>query len=122
MLRLMKERSDLNVVSDQFGSPTYAKDIAETIMQIITQSATNFQSGIYHFSNDAHINWYEFATAIKDMRHLDCNVHAIPTSQYPTPAKRPAYSVMNKEKIQSTFHIQLKPWKESLQECLEEIQ
>lgn len=119
MLRLMKDRSDFNVVSDQFGTPTYAKDLAEAIMQIISQD--NFQPGIYHFSNEGAINWYEFATAIKDIKQLNCTVHPIPSSQYPTPAKRPAYSVMSKEKIKSTFNIRLKPWQQSLAECLEKL-
>jgi dTDP-4-dehydrorhamnose reductase len=119
MMRLMKDRSDINVVADQFGSPTYAKDLAEAIIQIITQN--NFQPGIYHFSNSGEINWHTFASAIKSAKHFSCNVHAIPTSQYPTPAKRPAYSVMSKEKIVSTFNIRLKDWQESLTECLENL-
>lgn len=119
MLRLMKERSDLNVVNDQFGTPTYAKDLAEAIMQIIDQH--NFHPGIYHFSNEGAINWYQFATAIKEIKQLNCNVHPIPSSQYPTPAKRPAYSVLSKEKIQSAFGIQLKPWQQSLAECLKKL-
>lgn len=119
MLRLMKERSDLNVVNDQFGTPTYAKDLAEAIMQIIDQH--NFHPGIYHFSNEGAINWHQFATAIKEIKQLNCNIHPIPSSQYPTPAKRPAYSVLSKEKIQSAFGIQLKPWQQSLAECLEKL-
>jgi len=119
MLRLMKERTDISVVNDQFGSPTYAKDLAEAIMQVIEQN--NFQPGIYHFSNDGEINWHTFATAIKKVKQLSCNVHPIPSSQYPTPAKRPAYSVMSKDKIQSVFHIQLKAWEESLAECLKHL-
>lgn len=119
MIRLMKERTDINVVADQVGSPTYAKDIAEAIMQIISEN--NFQPGIYHFSNDGTISWFDFATAIKQIKNFNCNVHPIPTSQYPTPAKRPAYSVMSKEKIQSVFHIQLKPWQHSLVACLEKL-
>ncbi|CAN5572057.1 dTDP-4-dehydrorhamnose reductase [soil metagenome] len=119
MLRLMKDRTDLNVVSDQFGTPTYAKDLAEVIMQIISKGI--FQPGIYHFSNEGEINWYEFASAIKDKKQFNCTVHPIPSSQYPTPAKRPAYSVMSKEKIKSTFNIQLKPWQQSLAACLEKL-
>jgi dTDP-4-dehydrorhamnose reductase len=119
MLRLMKDRSDINVVNDQFGSPTYARDLAEAIMQIITQN--DFKPGIFHFSNSGEINWHTFATAIKDAKHFSCNVHAIPSAQYPTPAKRPAYSVMSKGKIVETFNVQLKPWKESLATCLENL-
>jgi dTDP-4-dehydrorhamnose reductase len=119
ILRLMKDRTDLNVVADQFGSPTYAKDLAEAVLQMITKN--HFIPGIYHFSNSGEINWHTFAIAIKDAKHFSCNVHAIPSSQYPTPAKRPAYSVMSKEKIQSAFNIQLKPWQQSLAECLEKL-
>ncbi|HXL57590.1 MAG TPA: dTDP-4-dehydrorhamnose reductase [Chitinophagaceae bacterium] len=121
MLHLMKERATLNVVNDQFGSPTYAKDLAEAILQIITNCSlliANCLPGIYHFSNDGVISWYDFATAIRDIKKLNCLVQPITTAQYPTPAKRPAYSVLNKEKIQSTFHIVLKNWRGSLEECL----
>lgn len=121
MLRLMKERTDINVVGDQIGSPTYAKDIAKAIMAIVSKSETKTFPGIYHFSNDGAISWYAFALAIRAMKKLSCNVHPIPTSGYPTPAKRPSYTVMNKDKIVKTFGIQLKDWKESLLECLMEL-
>ena len=123
MLRLMKERSTLNVVNDQFGSPTYAKDLAEAILQIIIKvhSVKNFHFGIYHFSNDGIISWYDFATAIRDIKELNCSVKPITTAQYPTPAKRPFYSVLNKEKIQFAFDIVLKNWRQSLEECLEKL-
>lgn len=121
MMRLMRDRKEINVVSDQFGSPTYAKDLAVAIIQIIDHASNNFPPGIYHFSNEGEINWYTFASAIKEIKQFACNVHAIPTSQYSTPAQRPAYSVMSKEKIQSVFKIQLKPWQESLVLCLEKL-
>ena len=123
MLRLMKERKELNVVNDQVGSPTYAKDIAEAIFQIISKAdkTKNFHYGIYHFSNEGIISWYDFAMAIKEIKKFDCVVHPIPTSQYPTPAKRPAYSGMSKEKISKTFGIILKDWKQSLEECLSKL-
>jgi dTDP-4-dehydrorhamnose reductase len=123
MLRLMKERKELNVVSDQIGSPTYAKDIAEAILQIIAKAneTKSFHPGIYHFSNEGIISWYDFASAIKAIKKYDCVVHPIPTSKYPTPAKRPAYSVMNKEKICETFGIILKDWRHSLEECLSKL-
>jgi dTDP-4-dehydrorhamnose reductase len=123
MLRLMKERTDLNVVSDQLGSPTYAKDLAEGILQIIQhiQSTNKIESGIYHFSNGGIISWYEFATAIQNNAALQCNIHAITTAQYPTPAKRPVYSVMSKDKIRSVYGIQIKEWEISLQECLQKL-
>jgi dTDP-4-dehydrorhamnose reductase len=123
MLRLMKERKELNVVNDQIGSPTYAKDIAEVILQIIVQSneMKNFQRGIYHFSNDGVISWCDFADTIRAIKKFECVVHPIPTAQYPTPAKRPAYSVMSKEKICKTFGIISKDWKQSLEECLSKL-
>ena len=117
MLRLMNERDSLNVVGDQYGSPTYAADLAEVILQIAT--TTNPKAGIYHYSNEGNINWYDFAVAIKDNAGLSCNVLAIDTASYPTPAKRPHYSVMSKEKIVSTFGVTLKDWKDSLQKCMD---
>ncbi|MEP7320238.1 MAG: dTDP-4-dehydrorhamnose reductase, partial [Panacibacter sp.] len=119
MLRLMKDRKELNVVNDQYGSPTYAKDLAETILKIIAdhlQSKNNPQPnyGIYHYSNEGAISWCDFATAIRDIKQLDCTVNGIATVQYPTPARRPGYSVMSKEKIHSTFNIEIKDWKQSL--------
>lgn len=118
MLRLMNERKEINVVSDQLGSPTYAKDLAEAIVSTVNgqQSMVN---GIYHFSNEGIISWYDFAVAIKEIKQLDCVVNPIPTSSYPTPAKRPAYSAFDKTKIVNTFGLQLKNWKESLTECLQ---
>jgi dTDP-4-dehydrorhamnose reductase len=123
MLRLMKERSTLNVVNDQLGSPTHAKDLSETILQIMSKANAGkiFHSGIYHFSNDGVISWYEFATAIRDIKKLNCSVLPITTAQYPTPAKRPFYSALNKEKIRFIFDIALKNWRESLEECLRRL-
>jgi dTDP-4-dehydrorhamnose reductase len=121
MLRLMKERSTINVVHDQYGSPTYAKDLAEAILQITANAQSNFHPGIYHFSNDGAITWFDFATAIRDIKKLNCSVKPITTTQYPTPAKRPAYTVFNKEKIQKTFHVGLKNWRDSLEECLSKL-
>lgn len=120
MLRLMAEKESLNVVGDQFGSPTYAKDLAEVIMQIIAQGA--WQPGIYHFSNDGVITWADFANEIAKLSHSNCKVNAITTEEYPTPAKRPHYSVMDKTKIQAAFTIQLKDWKQSLEACIQKLQ
>ncbi len=116
MLRLMKERESISVVNDQFGSPTYAADLAGAVMKITTLSED--KDGIYHFSNEGVISWFDFAAAIKNLAGLSCDTKPIDTSAYPTPAKRPAYSAMNKEKIKSTFGIELKDWKDSLQQCL----
>lgn len=122
MLRLMKERSELKVVSDQVGSPTYAADLAAALMQIIEEDQRgNHHSGIYHYSNTGVISWYEFAVAIRDMAKLTTQVLPIPGIAYPTPASRPAYSVMDTAKIQSDFGIILKPWEESLEQCLKQL-
>jgi dTDP-4-dehydrorhamnose reductase len=120
MLRLMNERKEINVVNDQFGSPTYAKDLAEVIIEIVNgqQSTVNGQQ-IFHFSNDGIISWFDFAVAIKEIKQLGCTINPIPTSAYPTPAKRPAYSGLDKTKITCAFNIKLKNWKESLQQCLQ---
>lgn len=117
MIKLMSQRPEINVVGDQVGSPTYAADLAQAIMDIITSDA-GFVKGIYHYSNSGIISWYDFAVAIKEGKQLNCTVNSIPTSGYPTPAKRPAYSVMSKDKIANTFNLTIKDWKESLHICL----
>lgn len=119
MLRLMKERTEIKVVSDQTGSPTYAADLAEAILQVIRKlEQGNIHYGIYHYSNDGVISWYDFALAIRDKENFSCTVLPIPTSAYPTPAKRPVYSVMDKTSLVNDFGIQLKNWEESLDQCL----
>jgi len=121
MLRLMNERDSLNVVNDQFGSPTYAADLAKAIMDIVSYSVMNPEKqigGIYNYSNEGIINWYEFAVAIKELSGSKCVIHPIPTSAYPTAAKRPAYSVFNRDKIKDVFKLAIPEWKESLQVCL----
>ena len=119
MMKLMSEKADLNVVSDQIGSPTWAADIAKAIMSII--SYPGWFPGIYNFSNAGEISWYDFAQEIKDLTNSSCIVNPIPTSDYPTPAKRPSYSVMNNSKIVRYFHVQISNWKESLVQCLNKI-
>lgn len=119
MLRLMKERPELKVVSDQIGSPTYAADLVDAILQVITSlEKGNTHYGIYHYSNTGVISWYDFATAIRDLSGLPCNVLPQPASAYPTPAKRPAYSVMDTGLIAKDFGITLKDWHASLESCL----
>lgn len=145
MLRLMKERDTLNVVNDQLGSPTYAADLASLVYTIIinaeikgtaTTISTNGSSqhahttrlvphgwvpGIYHYSNDGVISWYDFAVAIRDLSGRNCQVNPIPTTAYPTPAKRPAYSVFNKDKIKAVYHVNIPSWKDSLQTCISRL-
>lgn len=119
MLRLMAEKPAINVVADQYGSPTYAADLAKAILHIIESG--RWQPGIFHFSNDGVISWAEFATEIGRLSGSACQVNPISTDQYPTPAKRPAFAVMDKSLIVSAYGIRLRPWKESLQECLQKL-
>ena len=118
MLRLMKEKESINVVSDQFGCPTYAADLAAAIMQIIASNQSKENRGIYHYSNAGIINWYEFAVALKKLTGSNCIVNPITTAQYPTAAKRPAYSVLDTTKIKETFKIDITDWESSLEKCL----
>jgi len=119
MMRLMSERNEINVVSDQIGSPTYAADLAKTILDIIASG--KWESGIYHYSNEGKISWYEFAVAIKELTGSNCSINPIPTSAYPTPAKRPHYSLLDKERIKAVFQITVPSWKSSLQRCIAAI-
>ncbi len=120
MLRLMKERPELKVVSDQIGSPTYAADIASAILQVIHSiSKGNNHYGIYHYSNQGVISWHDFAVAIRDKAGLQTNVLPIPSSAYPTPAKRPAYSVMDTNDIVRDFGVKLNTWEDSLTHCIQ---
>ena len=116
MLRLASERTSLSVVSDQIGTPTYAVDLAEVLLKIITSETTTF--GIYNFSNEGQCSWYEFAEEIFLQKEVAIDLQAIPTKSYPTPAKRPAYSVLDKSKIKTTFGVNIKDWKTSLKDCL----
>jgi len=119
MLRLFQEKEEISVVNDQIGSPTYAKDLADITMKIIASG--QWYEGIFHFSNEGIISWFDFANAIKEISRSNCKINPIPTSAYPTPAKRPGYSVLNKSKIQQLYGIQFRDWKESLTDCLNEI-
>jgi dTDP-4-dehydrorhamnose reductase len=119
MSRLMQERDSLNVVNDQIGSPTYAADLAQAILTIISHS--HWQSGIYHFSNEGEISWYDFALAIQEIGGFDCLMSGIPSSDYPTPAQRPHYSLLDKSKIATTFGVVVQAYRESLKTCIELI-
>ena len=125
MMKLMSEKDEVKVIKDQLGSPTNAADLAETIFNIIGLchlQIYNWLPGIYNFSNEGIISWYDFAKAIKEITNSPCDVKPISTKEYPTPAKRPAYSVLDKTKIQQTFGIKLKNWKESLRTCIGNMQ
>ncbi len=119
MLRLGAERESLNVVWDQIGSPTYARDLAHTILEILkSQYDWNRTPEIYHYSNEGVSSWYDFAKAIFDISSIECKLYPISTKEYPTPAKRPLYSVMKKDKIKKEFSLAIPYWRDSLKECL----
>lgn len=118
MLRLASERDTLSVVNDQIGTPTNAVDLAEVLIKIInTQNPTlntQYPFGIYNFSNEGVCSWYDFAAAIFHQKGIEIDLKPISTDSYPTPAKRPAYSVLDKTKIKKVFGVEIKNWKESL--------
>ncbi len=117
MSRLMQEKDSLNIVNDQIGSPTYAADLAQAIMTISTHQ--NWKAGIYHFSNEGEISWYQFALAIQEIGGFECEISGISSSNYPTPAKRPMFSLLDKTKIKTTFGVKVPDYKESLEKCME---
>jgi dTDP-4-dehydrorhamnose reductase len=124
MLRLGKERDELNVVSDQIGSPTYATDLAEVILEITNDKDCQDKdrlTEIYHYSNEGEISWYEFAKRIILKAKIDCKINPITTDQYPTSAKRPKNTVLGKEKIEKTFDIGKSNWEVSLEKLLTEL-
>jgi dTDP-4-dehydrorhamnose reductase len=121
MLRLGRERDELNVVSDQIGSPTYVTDLAGVILEIIKNKEFREEgqaTQIYHYSNEGEISWYEFAKEIFKIAKIDCKVNPITTQQYPTPVQRPKNTSMNKNKIMKTFNANPVPWKDSLEKYL----
>ncbi|VTR34935.1 dTDP-4-dehydrorhamnose reductase [Sphingobacterium thalpophilum] len=120
MIRLMTERDEISVIADQIGSPTYARDLARAIMVIA--HSDKWAKGIFHFSNEGEISWFDFAVAIRDIKHLDCKIHPIATEQYPTPARRPKYSLLDKTKIKTTFDVNVPAWKQSLSEMLVKLE
>jgi len=116
MLRLSTDRSELGIISDQIGSPTYAKDLAKVIVHIIKTNSNEF--GLYHYSNEGVASWYDFAKAIFEITNTKIITNAIPTSAYPTPAKRPRFSVMNKTKLKKNLEIEIPYWRDSLKEAI----
>ena len=117
MLRLMKERKSIGVVNDQYGSPTFAADLAAAILQIISRNE-HPHPGIYNYCNEGVVNWYEFASEIKILTGSECIIEPITSADYPTPAKRPLYSVLDTTKIRMTFGLDIPTWKESLETCV----
>lgn len=120
MLRLGKEKEELGVIFDQIGTPTYAKDLAITILNIVPQ-IENSKVEIYNYSNEGVLSWYDFAKEIMKMAKLNCKIKAIETYQYPTPAKRPHFSLLNKSKIKSKFNLEIPYWKDGLDDCLKRL-
>lgn len=112
MQRLMQERETINVVNDQIGSPTYAADLAKAM--ILIMESEKWIPGIYNYSNEGEISWYEFALSIKELGNYNCNVGGIPSVSYPTPAKRPEFSLLDKRKIKTIYNLNIPDYKESL--------
>jgi dTDP-4-dehydrorhamnose reductase len=117
MLRLGKENEELGVIFDQVGTPTYAADLARAVLDIVP-NIKNDKVAIYNYSNEGVLSWYDFAKEIMKMAKIDCDINPIETFQYPTPAKRPHYSLLNKSKIKKEFNITIPYWKDSLDKCL----
>jgi len=121
MLRLGRERDELSVVSDQIGSPTYATDLANAILDIVqnkTFKEARQKTQVIHYSNEGVISWYDFAKEIFKLAKIDCKVNPITTEQYPTPARRPRNTLMDKDKVTETFSVNISDWKESLNTCM----
>ena len=119
MIRLGREKAELGVIFDQIGTPTYARDLALAIFAVIGKGVGQ---GIYHFSNEGVISWYDFTKAIHRIAGIEsCKVRPLHTSEYPTPAARPHYSVLDKTLIRKTFGIEIPYWEESLRECIEQL-
>ncbi len=122
MIRLGKERDELGVIADQIGTPTYAGDLAKTIIEIVKfaqENGLDENRGVFHYSNEGVASWYDFAKAIFDLKSIDINLKPLKTTEYVTSAKRPQYSLMDKSRIKSTFNLQIPYWRDSLKNCLE---
>ena len=119
MIRLGKEKPELGVIFDQIGTPTYARDLAVALFAAINQGVV---PGIYHFSNEGVISWYDFTKAIHRIAGINtCHVRPLHTAEYPTPAHRPHYSVLDKTKIKQTYNLDIPYWEESLKECVDKL-
>ena len=119
MIRLGKERPVLGVIFDQIGTPTYARDLAVAIMTAINEGIV---PGIYHFSNEGVTSWYDFTKAIHRIAGIkECQVRPLHTAEYPTPANRPHYSVLDKTRIKTVYGIEIPYWEDSLEECIKKL-
>lgn len=121
MLKLGQERDSLNVIFDQVGTPTYAGDLARCILEIIPKTIAINKTEIFNYSNEGAISWYDFAKAIMELSGNDCTINPVETKNYPLPAHRPHYSVMNKTKIKEFFNISIPYWKDSLHRCIQNL-
>lgn len=119
MLKLGADRDELNIIADQVGTPTYAIDLANAIFDLMSSASTAY--GVYHYSNEGVTSWFDFAKAIFEISDTKVKVNPIPGSAYPTKAIRPAFSVMDKSKIKSTFNLDIPYWRDSLVECIKQI-
>jgi dTDP-4-dehydrorhamnose reductase len=119
MIDLMKKNNSVNVVNDQIGSPTYAFDLAKVILKIIMNYKN--ESGLFHYSNEGEISWFEFARSIRELYNLDCEIIGVSSNEYKTLAKRPQYSLLNKSKIKKMFNLEIPNYKESLEKCIKVI-
>ena len=116
--RLASERDELNVVSDQWGTPTYAGDLAEAIISIMERDDLPELEGVYHFTNEGACTWYDFAKEIVAFTGANCKVNPVTTEEYPSKVKRPAYSILDKTKIKETFDLEIRDWREALKSCM----
>jgi len=121
ILRLINERNEVKVIFDQVGTPTYAKGLAEAILKIIPQMDLLNKVEIYNYSDEGVASWYDFALAISEFSSNKCNIIPIETVEYPTPASRPFYSILNKKKIKTTFNIEIPYWRDNLKVCIEKL-
>jgi dTDP-4-dehydrorhamnose reductase len=121
MLHLGKERDTIKVVFDQTGTPTFAADLAKVIFVIAATYPEEFIPGIYHYSNEGVASWYDFAKAIFELAEVNCRIIPVLSDEFPTPAKRPYYTVLNKSKIKAAFNLEIPYWKESLEECIKKL-
>lgn len=122
MIKYGRERDALNVVFDQAGTPTYAHDLAKAILDLLPQAIASGNTGIFHYSNEGVTSWYDFAKAIHELAGISCSVSPIATKDYPTPAQRPFFSVLDKSLIRKSFAIEIPYWRDSLKDCIKRME